>query len=155
MWTLPLLTSRAFASEQPFDPLRHGDPVRRYEHAQQKHGGLNEGALKIDLTANSALCDKLSQGVQETNSIRQEVEGQLFWAPSAAMECGTFDAADEDIARESIAYHGALNDEALDRLGQAEKVCESFAGKDVDPTQGMTVEIDGVRRMLDEGVSTS
>ncbi len=63
------------------------------------------------------------------------------------MECGTFDAADEDIARESIAYHGALNDEALDRLGQAEKV--------FDPTQGMTVEIDGVRRMLDEGVSTS
>ncbi|TKA56088.1 hypothetical protein B0A55_13212, partial [Friedmanniomyces simplex] len=51
-------------------------------------------------------------------------------------------------------YREALNDKALDRLAQAEKVCERFAGNDPDPTQGMTVEINDVRRMLIEGVST-
>ncbi|TKA68558.1 hypothetical protein B0A55_11214 [Friedmanniomyces simplex] len=117
--------------------------------------GRLKGVLKIDFAVNRALCDELARAAQETHSIRQEVEGQLFWAQFAAMECGTFDAADKDIPREAIAYYEALNDEALDRLAQAGKVCERFAGNDVDPTQGMTAEINDVRRMLNEGVSTS
>ncbi|TKA59728.1 hypothetical protein B0A55_12684 [Friedmanniomyces simplex] len=115
--------------------------------------GRMKGVLKIDFAANRALCDELAKGARETHSIRQEVEGQLFWAQLAAMECGTFDAADKGIPREAIAYHEALNDEALDRLAQAEKVCECFAGNDVDPTQGMTVEINDVRRMLNERIN--
>ncbi|TKA65815.1 hypothetical protein B0A55_13508 [Friedmanniomyces simplex] len=52
-------------------------------------------------------------------------------------------------------YREGLNDKALDRSAQAEKGCERSAGNDPDPTQGMTVEINDVRRMLIEGVSTS
>ncbi|KAK3060963.1 hypothetical protein LTR53_019930, partial [Teratosphaeriaceae sp. CCFEE 6253] len=69
------------------------------------------------------------------------------------MECGTFDAADEDIQREAVAYYEALNYKALDRLSQADKICEHFASNDFDPTQGMTVEINDVRGILNDGVS--
>ncbi|TKA72810.1 hypothetical protein B0A55_09529 [Friedmanniomyces simplex] len=117
--------------------------------------GRMESVLKIDFAANRALCDELAKAARETHSIRQEVEGQLLWAHFAAIECGTFDAADEDIPREAIVYREALNDEALDRLTRAENVCERFTGNDLDPTQGMIVEINDVRRMLNEGVSTS
>ncbi|KAK3066908.1 hypothetical protein LTR53_016541, partial [Teratosphaeriaceae sp. CCFEE 6253] len=91
----------------------------------------------------------------EAHSIRREVEGQLLWAQFAAMECGTFDAADEDIPREAVAYYEALNYKALDLLSQADKICEHFASNDFDPTEGMTVEINDVRGMLNDGVSMS
>ncbi|KAK3073416.1 hypothetical protein LTR53_005040 [Teratosphaeriaceae sp. CCFEE 6253] len=117
--------------------------------------GRMKGVLNIHFAANRALCDELAKGAQETHSIRQEVGGQLFCVQSASMECGTFDAASEDIPREAVAYHEALKDEALNRLARAEKNCERFACNDVDPTQGMTVEINDVRRMLKGGVSAS
>ncbi|KAK0931386.1 hypothetical protein LTR91_000335 [Friedmanniomyces endolithicus] len=117
--------------------------------------GRTKGVLKLDFTANRAACEDLVREARETHSVREAVEGQLLWARFAAMECGAFDVAREDLRQDAIARNDALNAEALDRLKLAEDVCEQFAGMEVNPTQGLADQISDVRRMLNAGVSTS
>ncbi|KAK3639728.1 hypothetical protein LTR56_012305 [Elasticomyces elasticus] len=54
-----------------------------------------------------------------------------------------------------ILLNEEINDNALNHLTQGEEVCKRFVGKEVDPTQGLLEEISEVRRMLNEGLSTS
>ncbi|TKA64060.1 hypothetical protein B0A55_09814 [Friedmanniomyces simplex] len=93
--------------------------------------------------------------IRRTGAKVIEVEGQLFWARFAAMEYGAFDAAREGVPPEAIAHTDAMNAEALERLTLAQEICDRFAGKEASPTQGLADEIADVRRMLNEGVSTS
>ncbi len=117
--------------------------------------GRSKGVLELDFTANRAACDDLVREARETHNVREDVEGELLWARFAAMECGAFDVAGEDVRQDAIAHKDALNAEALDRLTLAEDVCERFAGMEVSPTQGLADQISDVRRMLNAGVSTS
>ncbi|KAK4895120.1 hypothetical protein LTR27_006726 [Elasticomyces elasticus] len=111
--------------------------------------------LKIDFTAYRGRCEELIKESRDTHSVREEVEGQLFWAKFAAMECGVHDAASDGVSPGALARVDAMNKAALDRLAEAEKVCKGFAGESVDPTKGLLDEVIDVRRMLNEGVSTS
>ncbi|KAK5680009.1 hypothetical protein LTS10_007957 [Elasticomyces elasticus] len=117
--------------------------------------GTPKGALRVDFSANRARCAELVKEAQVTHSVRQEVEGHLFWSRFAAMECGVFDATSDTAPADATVLNEEINNNALDHLAQAEEVCKRFVGKEVDPTQGLLEEISEVRRMLNEGLSTS
>jgi len=116
---------------------------------------VRRGALKVDFTANRARCAYLADEAAKTSDVRQNVEAHILWARFAAMECGTLNATNEEAEPGTTHRLDILKDEATDRLDEAEKVCNKFAGGDVDPTKGLADEIAEVRKMLDEGVSSS
>ncbi|KAK4950140.1 hypothetical protein LTR10_011117 [Elasticomyces elasticus] len=113
------------------------------------------GDLHLDFANNRSRCDELVKESEETYSIRQEVERRLFWARFAAMKCGAFDYIREEVPPGATAQKGALNEEVLKRLKQAQNICERFLDQQPDPTEGLIDEIKEVRKMLNEGVSTS
>ncbi|CAJ2511696.1 Uu.00g073210.m01.CDS01 [Anthostomella pinea] len=117
--------------------------------------GRMKGTLQIDFTANRTRCDLLVKEAQSTQNFRQAVEGDIFWARFAAMECGNIDATAEGAQPGALHVQEVLNKAGFDRLDSADKVCKSFVGKDVNPTKGLKDEIVDVRRMLNKGVSTS
>ncbi|KAK3614182.1 hypothetical protein LTR56_027418 [Elasticomyces elasticus] len=117
--------------------------------------GRARGDLHLDFANNRSRCDGLVKESEETYSVRQEVEGRLFWARFVALECGAFDSTREDVPPGATAQKDALNEEAFKRLKQAQNICERFLDQQPDPTEGLIDEIKAVRKMLNEGVSTS
>ncbi|KAK5674024.1 hypothetical protein LTS10_013215 [Elasticomyces elasticus] len=59
--------------------------------------GRARGDLHLDFANNRSRCDGLVKESEETYSVRQEVEGRLFWARFVALECGAFDSTREDV----------------------------------------------------------
>ena len=48
-----------------------------------------------------------------------------------------------------------LRDKAITHLDTAEAMCKRFTASEADPTSGLSDELAEVRRMLDEGISSS
>ncbi|KAK5737337.1 hypothetical protein LTR17_006754 [Elasticomyces elasticus] len=117
--------------------------------------GTQRGILKINFAANRARCDALVKEAQGTVSVRQEVEGRLFWARFAAMECGVVDSTNGEVSPDAVKHNQEMIDMAMERLSEAEQVCKRFTNNIANPIQGLREEILEVRRILSESVSTS
>ncbi|KAK5129238.1 hypothetical protein LTR08_003723 [Meristemomyces frigidus] len=117
--------------------------------------GARKGALQVDFNANRASCEAQVIEAELTSNVRQQVEGHIFWARFAAMECGTLSVIDEE-AKPGMMHHlDSLKKYTVNHLNDAEKICAKFSGGDVNPTKGLAEEAADVRRMLEDGVSSS
>ncbi|KAK0307764.1 hypothetical protein LTR82_015801 [Friedmanniomyces endolithicus] len=117
--------------------------------------GRAGGAVSVETSAQRTRCDQLITDAQSSLNVRQEVEGQLFWAKFAAMDCDSFDVTLEAVSPVDSLRNQTINAEALQRLRDAETVCKRFVDRDTDPTKGLMEEIQDARRTLNEGLSTS
>ena len=111
----------------------------------------NESVLQVHFGANRTQCEELINEAVKTFSVRQEAEGHIFWARFAAMECASVNATVEGIAPGALHLRDVLNGSALEQLRNAEDICERLP----DPTAGLMNEVLEVRRMLNEGTSSS
>lgn len=66
--------------------LHHSNPL-----------GPSKGVLQVSFGKNREESDKLVTMAGSTKNYRQEVEGQMFWARFAAMECSAMDATGEGV----------------------------------------------------------
>ncbi|KAK3618084.1 hypothetical protein LTR22_026492 [Elasticomyces elasticus] len=122
-------------------------------HMEQ--GAGRAGAVSVETSAQRAWCQQLITDAQNSLSVREEAEGQLFWAKFAAIECGSFDVTLEGVAPDDFLHNEQVNAEAIQRLKDAKTVCTRFKSPHTGPVEGLMEEILDARRMLNEGVSTS
>ncbi|KAI7227109.1 hypothetical protein KC330_g8546 [Hortaea werneckii] len=120
-----------------------------------KADGPVKGILKLQFDANRLQCTELAEEAARTVNVRQEVEAHIFWAKFAAMECGTSMATEEEGDADVSDYLERLRDKAITHLDTAEAICKRFTANEPDPTSGLSDELAEVRRMLDEGISSS
>lgn len=109
----------------------------------------------MNLETHRVRCETLIKEAHKTTNVRQEVEGQVFWARLAAMECGTLDVTNEATAAASLEMMDTLKETATSLLDEAEDTCDKYDGKTTNPTEGLAEEITDVRRMLINGTSSS
>ena len=110
-----------------------------------------KGTLVVDLHDSRTRCETLADDAKATMNFRQEIEGNLFWARFAAMECGTIDVQAERERPNATRVRETLNRQALARLRNANSVCDKLPGSTAD----LLNEIKDVKRMLDAGTSES
>ncbi|KAK3615899.1 hypothetical protein LTR56_026313 [Elasticomyces elasticus] len=135
------------------DLIVYSDVVAVHKGHGAGHAG---GGVSVEISAQRRQCDQLIIDAQNSLSVRQEAEGQLFWAKFAAMECGSFDSMLDGVSAVGYLRNQTINAEALlVRLRNAETVCKRFDGRDRDPTEGLMDEILDARHTLKEGLSTS
>ncbi|RMX78328.1 hypothetical protein D0869_09171 [Hortaea werneckii] len=120
-----------------------------------KADGPVKGILKLQFDANRLQCTELAEEAARTVNVRQEVEAHIFWAKFAAMECGTSMATEEEGDADVSDYLERLRDKAITHLDTAEAICKRFTANEPDPTSDLSDELAEVRRMLDEGISSS
>ncbi|KAK3074005.1 hypothetical protein LTR53_003901 [Teratosphaeriaceae sp. CCFEE 6253] len=109
-------------------------------HKQSAVGRVKR-SLQVGFSANRIVCDQLVQDARDTHSVRQEVEGHLFWARFAAVEYGiSINAGDDDQHAKVAAQNEALNYDALKHLEEADKICARFAGL-IAPTATTTTKV--------------
>ncbi|KAI7110354.1 hypothetical protein KC339_g95 [Hortaea werneckii] len=129
-----------------------GDVIAMHDKAD----GPAKGLIKLQFDANRLQCTRLAEEAARTVNVRQEVEAHIFWAKFAAMECGTSMATEEEDDDATQPQHlEQLIDKAITHLHTAEAICKRFATSEADPTGGLSDELAEVRRMLDNGISSS
>ncbi|KAI7341211.1 hypothetical protein KC315_g276 [Hortaea werneckii] len=120
-----------------------------------KANGPMKGILKLQFNANRLQCTELAEEAARTVNVRQEAEAHIFWARFAAMECGTSTATEDEGDADVSDHLERLRDKAITHLDTAEAICKRFTASEPDPTSGLSDELAEVRRMLDEGISSS
>ncbi|KAI7024210.1 hypothetical protein KC355_g1500 [Hortaea werneckii] len=120
-----------------------------------KANGPMKGILKLQFNANRLQCTELAEEAARTVNVRQEAEAHIFWARFAAMECGTSMATEDEGDADVSDHLERLRDKAITHLDTAEAICKRFTASEPDPTSGLSDELAEVRRMLDEGISSS
>ncbi|KAI7531308.1 hypothetical protein KC331_g14182, partial [Hortaea werneckii] len=120
-----------------------------------KANGPVKGILKLQFDANRLQCTELAEEAARTVNVRQEAEAHIFWARFAAMECGTSMATEEEGDADVSDDLERLRDKAITHLDTAEAICKRFTANEPGPTSGLSNELAEVRRMLDEGISSS
>ena len=97
----------------------------------------------------------VAEEAARTINARQEAEAHIFWARFAAMECGTSMATEDEGDADVSDHLERLRDKAITHLDTAEAICKRFTASEPDPTSGLSDELAEVRRMLDNGISSS
>ncbi|KAK5169193.1 uncharacterized protein LTR77_006502 [Saxophila tyrrhenica] len=132
------------------------------------------GVLRVDFSANRALCDELTTEAKDGAYVRQEAKALVLWAKLAAMECGIHSIDADGDGSGSQHYIDELNLRAVERLKDVEKIFAQQAEKSEQrqmrlrrerpdlvqetPSAGMEAirtKAAEVRRMLHEGVSST
>ncbi|WEW60086.1 hypothetical protein PRK78_005570 [Emydomyces testavorans] len=90
--------------------------------------------VTVDFSINRKYCEKLVAESQQRTQPAIAVEGHIFWARFAALECGGKEGYEE------------LSTQARDHLRLARNICEQFPGQ----TGGLVTEVEDVTKMLQE-----
>ncbi|GAB1742004.1 hypothetical protein NU219Hw_g7399t1 [Hortaea werneckii] len=120
-----------------------------------KANGPVKSIVKLQSDANRLQCTKLAEEAARTVNVRQEAEAHIFWAKFSAMECGTSMATEEEGYAGISDHLEQLRDKAITHLDTAKATSKRYTASEPDPTSGFSDELAKVRRMLDEGISSS
>lgn len=86
----------------------------------------SKGILKVDFDASRKLCETVIEEADNTANSRQGVDGRIFWAKFAAMECGTLDVSAAQEESEALQLIDTLKDAAFEHMQIAENACPSY-----------------------------
>ena len=112
--------------------------------------GKHRFQLVLDFAANRDICERLINDATRTMNVRQRAEGHILWAKLAAMERGAL-IKSGDSSEMTMGKLEELQQKSSWYLAQAVVICAQLSTQ----TDEFEDEIEDVRRMIREGVSTS